>query len=110
LDEGLAGESPARRAAAQLLFLNCRAWCQGEGISPFDLHETGDALATPTAIAEFALEAVELDPLPQGHFPQVFTRITLDVLALTDETNHRHDLAPKLHFAGYRRGGPRFGP
>jgi hypothetical protein len=87
------------------LILYSGAWGQGEGIGPFDLHETGDALAASTAIAQFSLEAVELDPLPKGHFPQVFSWITLDVPAFADEPNHRHGMAPKLHCAGFDRCG-----
>jgi len=110
LNKGLAGQSPGRRATAKLLFFDRGAWGQSEGIGPIDLHETRDALAAAPAIAQFSLEAVDLNPFPQGHFPQVFTGITLDVPAFTNETNHRHDLAPNPHFAGSCRCGPRFGP
>jgi hypothetical protein len=106
LNKDLAGQSPGRRTPAKLLFLDRGAWGHGEGIGPFDIHKTSDALAAATAIAQFSLEAVELDPLPQCHFPQVFPGITLDVPAFTDKTNHRHDLPPKLHFAGWGRCGP----
>jgi hypothetical protein len=110
LNKGLAGQSPGGGAATKLLFLDWGAWGHGEGIGPFDVHKTSDALAAATAIAKFSLDAVELDPLPQSHFPQVFSRVTLDVPAFTHETNHRHGMPPKVHFAGCWRRGSRCGP
>jgi hypothetical protein len=101
LNKGLAGQSPGRGTATKLQILDWGAWGHGEGIGPFDIHKTSDALAAATTIAQFSLEAVELDPLPQGHFPQVLAGVTLDIPAFTHETNHRHGLVPKLHFAGW---------
>ncbi len=90
LDEALAGQAPALGSAPELLALDGGEGAEGVGLGVPHIHKAGDALATPPAIAKPALQSVELNPLAQSHFSQIFPREALHIAPLAQETNHGH--------------------
>ena len=55
-------------------------------------NEAGDALTTPSAIAQLPLQAVELDPLATGHLTQILTGVTLHITPFANKPDNGHEL------------------
>ena len=91
LHKRLAGQAPGLGTAAQLLLLHSGARTQHPGRASLEhIHEAGDALTATTAVPQLPLQAIELDPFPECHLPEVLSGVTRHVAALTHETDHGH--------------------
>jgi hypothetical protein len=77
----------------ELLGFHSGEGAKGLRLSTLNVDKTGDALATASTVPELALQAIELNPIPQGHFPQVFAGVALDIEALSQKTDHWHGRA-----------------
>ena len=89
----LACQAPLLGPAAQLAVFDGSACRQSIGVV-FVHHgnEAGDALSTPSAVAQLSLQAVELDPLATGHLTQILTGVTLHITPFANKPDNGHEL------------------
>jgi hypothetical protein len=72
------------------LDLHCSKGAERVGLGAPDVHKTGDALAAAATVTELALQAIELNPFPQGHVSEILPGVALHILPLSQKTNHWH--------------------